>query len=315
MAANNLEISIIVPVYNEERSIEPFLQRLIPTVEQITSDYEVIFCLDPSPDRTLETIISFSEINPRIKLLHFSRRFGQPAATMAGLSFSTGDRVGVIDVDLQDPPELLKDFYSKMNDGYDVVYGTRSRRTGESILKKSIANLGYRVINRLSDVKIPRNTGDFRMMSRRVVDEVVSLNESHGFLRGLVALVGYKQTGVIYERDARFQGKGNYNRYLGSLKIGLNGLIGFSSKPLTVMAISGGVLSVISFFIGIFYAAARIFGYSQVPGLPTTVILISFFSGVQLLSLGLVGEYVSRIYDEVKRRPKYIVQQKVGLDD
>jgi dolichol-phosphate mannosyltransferase len=234
---------------------------------------------------------------------------------MAGLSFSTGDRVGVIDVDLQDPPELLKDFHSKMNDGYDVVYGTRSRRTGESILKKSIANLGYRVINRLSDIKIPRNTGDFRMMSRRVVDEVVSLNESHGFLRGLVALVGYKQTGVIYERDARFQGKGNYNRYVGSLKIGLNGLIGFSSKPLTVMAISGGVLSVISFFIGIFYAAARIFGYSQVPGLPTTVILISFFSGVQLLSLGLVGEYVSRIYDEVKRRPKYIVQQKVGLDD
>jgi dolichol-phosphate mannosyltransferase len=131
----------------------------------------------------------------------------------------------------------------------------------------------------------------------------------------LVALVGYNQTGVTYDRDPRFQGKGNYNRYIGSLKIGLNGLIGFSSKPLTVMAISGGVLAILSFFIGIFYAAARIFEYSQVPGLPTTVILISFFSGVQLLSLGLVGEYVSRIYDEVKRRPKYIVQQKVGLDD
>jgi glycosyltransferase involved in cell wall biosynthesis len=315
MVGNGLELSIVVPVYMEERNIGPFLQRLVPTVEEITTNYEVIFCLDPCPDRTLETIISFSEINPRIKLLHFSRRFGQPAATIAGLTFARGDRVGVIDVDLQDPPELFKDFYSKMNDGYDVVYGTRNSRSGESILKKIIAHLGYRVINRLSDVKIPRNTGDFRMMSRRVVDEVVSLNESHGFLRGLVALVGYKQTGVTYDRDPRFQGKGNYNKYLGSLKIGLNGLIGFSSRPLTVMAVSGGVLSVCSFLIGIFYAAARILGNSEVPGLPTTVILISFFSGVQLLSLGLVGEYVSRIYDEVKRRPKFIVQQKVGLDD
>ena len=307
-------LSIVVPVYKEANNIEPFLSRLLPVVDTFGNSFEIIFVLDPSPDETEIRIMNASSTHPQIKLIKMSRRFGQPAATMAGLSHSQGDRVVVIDVDLQDPPELILELDSKLQEGYDVVYATRLSRKGESIAKRAFASLGYKTINGLSDIQIPRNTGDFRIMSRRVVDEVCSLNEKHGFLRGLVAYVGFNQTAIFYDRDARYSGKGNYNRYFGSMKIGLNGLIGFSAKPLNVMAAAGGVISGFSFLLGGWYGLQRVFGVSITPGLSTTVILISFFAGVQLLSLGLVGEYISRIYDEVKDRPMYIIEKKVGFD-
>jgi dolichol-phosphate mannosyltransferase len=286
----------------------------MPVLSKISDDFEVIFSLDPSPDNTENVILQFSTRYPQIKMIKMSRRFGQPAATMAGLAYSRGKKVVVIDVDLQDPPEVISSLNSKFDEGYDVVYATRRSRKGEAPLKKLVALFGYKVINRLSDVQIPLNTGDFRIMSRRVVDEICSLNEKHGFLRGLVAYVGFNQTGVIYDRDERFTGKGNYNHYFGSLKIGLNGLVGFSAKPLNLMAASGALISGLSFLLGTWYLLQNIFGISLTPGLSTTVILISFFSGVQLLSLGLVGEYISRIYDEVKNRPMYIVAEKIGFD-
>jgi dolichol-phosphate mannosyltransferase len=244
-----------------------------------------------------------------------SRRFGQPAATMAGLAYSKGERVVVIDVDLQDPPEVIIDLYRTMNQGFDVVYATRRNRQGETFIKKIFAKFGYKVINALSDVQIPKNTGDFRIMSRRVVDEICALNEKHGFLRGLVAFVGFNQTGVLYARDARNTGKGNYNRYLGSLRIGINGLVGFSAKPLNFMSAIGGLIASLSFILGGWYATQKWLGVALTPGLSTTVILMSFFAGIQLLSLGLVGEYISRIYDEVKNRPIYIIDKKVGFDE
>lgn len=308
------DFSIVIPVYNEEKSILPFLERLLPVVSRITSNFEVIFSLDPSIDNTELVISQASSRYPQIKLVKMSRRFGQPAATMAGLTLSQGAKIVVIDVDLQDPPEVIELLNSKFDEGFDVVYATRRSRKGESLLKKLLALFGYKVINRLSDVQIPRNTGDFRIMSRRVVDEICGLSEKHGFLRGLVAYVGFNQTGIIYDRDERFVGKGNYNRYFGSLKIGLNGLIGFSAKPLSLMAASGAVISFLSFLLGIWYFLQIILGVSLTPGLSTTVILISFFAGVQLLSLGLVGEYISRIYDEVKNRPMYIVAEKIGFN-
>jgi glycosyltransferase involved in cell wall biosynthesis len=308
-------LSIVVPVYKEQDNILPFLTRLEPVISGICQSYEVIFVLDPSPDETESRITTASSINPQIKMVKMSRRFGQPAATMAGLTFSQGEKVVVIDVDLQDPPELILELDSKFREGFDVVYATRRRRDGESLLKKTFAFLGYRMINKLSDVQIPTNTGDFRMMSRRVVDEICALNEKHGFLRGLVAYVGFNQTAVYYDRDARYSGTGNYNRFVGSLKIGLNGLIGFSAKPLNLMAITGGVIAGFSFLIGSWYAFQKVVGVSITPGLSTTVILVSFFAGIQLLSLGLVGEYISRIYDEVKNRPMYIVEKRVGFDD
>ena len=310
-----MKLSVVVPVYKEEKNIIPFLQRTSPVLEKITKEHEIIFVLDPSPDNTEHVVMSASEINKRIKLIKMSRRFGQPAATIAGLNYATGERVVVIDVDLQDPPELIAKLNEKANEGFDVVYATRKTREGESFIKKIVANIGYKVINGLSDVQIPRNTGDFRLMSRKVVDEICNLNEKHGFLRGLVAFVGFNQTAVYYNRDARFAGEGNYNRYFGSLKIGLNGLIGFSAKPLNLMSAFGGITAGLSFLLGAWYAMQKFIGISLTPGLSTTVIIVSFFAGIQLLSLGLVGEYISRIYDEVKNRPMYIVEKKVGFDD
>lgn len=310
-----VDLSVVIPVYKEEFNILPFLNRLMPVIANISKKTEIIFVLDPSPDKTEQVIISLSEKNSDIKLLKMSRRFGQPAATMAGLAFSKGDRVVVIDVDLQDPPELILELDKKMNEGFDVVYATRRSRDGETFVKRIFAKFGYKVINSLSDVQIPRNTGDFRIMSRRVVREICSLNEKHGFLRGLVAYVGFNQTGVLYDRDSRHTGIGNYNRYLGSLRIGINGLVGFSAKPLNFMSLFGGLIAGFSFLLGGWYGIQKFLGVSLTPGLSTSVILITFFAGIQLLSLGLLGEYVSRIYDEVKNRPMYIVDSKIGFDE
>jgi len=315
--AVNLEVdlSIVIPVYKEESNILPFLDRLVPVIAEISQTSEIIFVLDPSPDETEQMILESSKTNSDIKLVKMSRRFGQPAATMAGLAFSKGKRVVVIDVDLQDPPEVILELDKKMNEGFDVVYATRRNRDGETFFKKVFAKFGYKVINSLSEVQIPKNTGDFRMMSRRVVIEICALGEKHGFLRGLVAYVGFNQTGISYDRDSRHTGNGNYNRYLGSLRIGINGLVGFSAKPLNFMSIFGGLIAGFSFLLGGWYAIQKILGASLTPGLSTSVILITFFAGIQLLCLGLLGEYVSRIYDEVKNRPMYIVDSKIGFDE
>lgn len=308
-----INISVVVPVYKEESSIRPFLARVEKVLDQIGKSYEIIFALDPSMDNTEGVILKEINRNSNIKLLVFSRRFGQPAATMAGILTCTGDTCVVIDVDLQDQPELIGQMYAKLNEGYEAVYAKRRSRKGETLVKRIISHLGYTIINKLSDVQIPRDTGDFRIMTRRVIEELRRLNESHGFLRGLVAYVGFKQTFIEYDRDERYAGKGNYNRLTGSLKIGLNGLISFSSRPLSIMSIAGSVLAGLSFLLGAWYVLQKLIGINLTPGLSTTVLLISFFAGLQLLSLGLIGEYVGRIYDEVKRRPMYIVDRKINF--
>src|SRR6267378_5227180 len=306
-------LSIIVPVYKEAGNIRPFLARSEAVMARMGISYEIILALDPSPDETETVILGEIDRNPAVKLILFSRRFGQPAATMAGILNCTGEKCVVIDVDLQDQPELIEQLYNKMAEGYEVVYAMRSSREGETLIKKVVSYFGYSVINRLSDVEIPRNTGDFRIMSRRVIEELRRLSETHGFLRGMVAFVGFKQAAVLYSRDARLTGTGNYNRLIGSLRIGVNGLVGFSSRPLQVMSMAGFVVAAISFLIGIWYVVQKIAGFSITPGLPTTVLVVSFFSGVQLLALGVVGEYIGRIYDETKRRPMYIVDKKVNF--
>lgn len=309
-----IDISLVVPVYKEEGNIRPFLQRAELVFTEMGVNYEIIFALDPSPDRTEEIILEEINRNPKIGLLVFSRRFGQPAATMAGILSCKGNACVVIDVDLQDQPELINDLYAKLAEGYEVVYAKRRSRKGETLIKKIVSYLGYVAINRLSDVQIPRNTGDFRIMTRRVIEELRQLNESHGFLRGLVAYVGFKQAYVEYDRDERNIGKGNYNRLTGSLKIGLNGLISFSSKPLQLMSVAGSFLAVLSFLIGSWYVVQKLIGINLTPGLSTTVLIVTFFSGVQLLALGLMGEYVGRIYDEVKGRPLYIIDKKSNCE-
>jgi len=310
-----INLSIVVPVYKEEKNIRPFLQRLECALFEHDITYEIIFCLDPSPDLTEIIILEEIKRNPSVKLLTFSRRFGQPAATMAGIYNASGNACVVIDVDLQDPPELIPTMYQKMKEGFDVVYAKRISRKGETLIKRFISYFGYALIDRLSDVKIPRNTGDFRIMSRRVIEELKILNESHGFLRGLVAFVGFNQTFIEYDRDERLSGSGNYNRFTGSLKIGLNGIISFSTRPLFVMSIAGFILAGFSFLLGAWYVIQKLIGLDLTPGLSTTVLVVSFFAGVQLLALGLIGEYIGRIYDEVKRRPQFIVEKKINFTE
>lgn len=308
-------ISVVVPVYKEAANINPFLNRTEAILEKLNVKFEIIFVLDPSPDDTEDVIRNAINRNHNIKLLVLSRRFGQPAATLAGILLCRGETCVVIDVDLQDQPELIESLYKKLSEGYEVVYAKRRSRKGETLIKRIVSFCGYAIINCFSDVQIPRNTGDFRIMTRRVIEELRRLNESHGFLRGLVAYVGFNQAYIEYDRDVRYAGKGNYNRLTGSLKIGLNGLISFSSKPLQIMSIVGFLLAGFSFLLGGWYVFQKVIGMDLTPGLSTTVLVVTFFSGVQLLGLGLIGEYIGRIYDEVKRRPMYIVDRKINFGE
>lgn len=285
-------VSIVVPVYREESNIKPFLQRTEKVFEKLQSPYEIIFCLDPSPDNTEQIIMDEIKRNENIRLIKFSRRFGQPAATMAGIHFCKGDVCVVIDVDLQDPPELIEEMLVKWREGYKVVYAKRRSRKGETFLKTWISHFGYRVINNISDVSIPSDTGDFRLMDRRVVDEIKRLNESHGYLRGMVAFVGFKQTFVDYDRDERVSGVTNYNRYLGSLRIAFNGIVGFSIRPLQLASLLGGLIAAGAFVLGLWILVEKVILHVEMtPGLTWTIVLITFLSGVQLLSLGIMGEY------------------------
>lgn len=302
-----MELSIVVPVYEEEKNIIPFLQRTLKVLQTMKINYEIIFCLDPSPDESETIIKEQMKYNNAIKLILFSRKFGQPAATIAGILHCRGAACVVIDIDLQDPPELIRDLYDKLNEGYDVIYATRRSRKGESWIKKCIAYLGYLLIAKLSEVSIPRNTGDFRIMTRRVIEELRCLHEKHGFLRGLVAFVGFRQTFIEFDREPRLFGKSNYNRYVGAFKLAVNGLISFSTRPLQIMSMMGIFIAFFGFLLGGFFLLQKIIGVNLTPGLSSTILVITFFSGIQLLFLGLMGEYVGRIYDEVKQRPMYII--------
>jgi len=308
-------VSVVVPVYNEEENVGPIYERLTRVLDDLGTNWEIIFSADPCTDRTEQFVAELSARDPRVKMLRFSRRFGQPMATLAGMAASSGDAVVVIDCDLQDPPELIRDMVARWREGFDVVYAQRRSREGETWIKRMIAASGYRLIKRIAEVEIPPNTGDFRLMSRRVVEEVVELREGHGFLRGLVGFVGFRQTSILYDREARAAGTGKYNRFTGSIVIALNGVVGFSRYPLQLISILGIIVSTLAFLLSLGYLAAKIGGVHFPIGNPTIVILISFIGGAQLFSLGVIGEYIGRIYDETRQRPKYIIESRVGWED
>src|SRR6267143_4289834 len=269
-----MNLSVVAPVFNEEKNVPAFLSRLTPILESVADDFEVIFCLDPSTDRPEQLVLAHRAKDPRVKLLKFSRRFGQPMSTLAGMTYATGDAVVVMDVDLQDPPELIRDMIARWKEGFDVVYAQRRNRAGETAIKRWVAHGGYEVINRVAEVNIPPNTGDFRLMSRRVVDEINRLKECHGFLRGMVALVGFRQTSVPFDRPPRFSGKGNYNRFLGSLRIGFNGLFCFSNRALGLSTQAGFVIAFVAFLVGLIYVILKLCGAPFPLGNPTIVVLV-----------------------------------------
>ncbi len=307
-------LSVVIPAFDEELNVEPAYALIAAALAPLELDWELVFSVDPCTDRTEELILALRERDPRVKMLRFSRRFGQPMATLAGMEAATGDAIVVIDCDLQDPPELITELVASWRSGYDVVYAQRRTRAGETIPKRIVSALGYRLIARIAEVEIPPNTGDFRLMSRRVVDNVVALKEGHGFLRGLVGLVGFAQTSVLYDRDPRASGSSKYNRFWGSLAIGFNGIVGFSRYPLQLISFLGVALSLIAFLLAIVYLGMKVAGVGFPLGNPTVVITVSFFSGIQMLSLGVIGEYVGRTYDESRQRPKYIIESRHGWE-
>ncbi len=306
-------ISVVVPVYNEAQNIGLFLERTISVLERLGS-YEIIFSVDPSTDGTEQTIGAAIARNPGIGLIAFSRRFGQPAATMAGILNCRGQWCVVIDVDLQDPPEEIEAMWRKAQEGFDVVSARRASRKGETTVKRMIAHLGYRLISELAEVPIPRDTGDFRIISRRVIEELRGLHESHGFLKGLVPLVGFPQSEIIYHRDARADGISKYNRFIGTVRYQINGIFCFTTLPLRLLMWVGFAIALLS-GIGIFVTVAlKIIQGNQYPmGIPTVIVLVLFIGGVQLTAVGVIGEYIGRIYDEVRRRPMYIVERAINV--
>lgn len=312
-------LSLVVPAYNEERNVREFLSRVTPVLDRCVAAhenieaYEIIFAVDPGTDRTCHYIELAIRHNSSIKLIEFSRRFGQPMATLAGIEHSSGAAVIIMDIDLQDPPELIEELVSKWRDGFDVVMAQRRSRSGETAIKKAVAKVGYALINRFSDVPIPRDTGDFRLLDRRVVDELKRFPEANGFLRGLVALVGFKQTCVTFDRPERFSGSGNYNRFFGSLRIGFNGLFAFSTALLNLSTVLGFVAAMLSAFGAISYLLLKIFGVEFPVGNPTIVLISLLLGGLQLICVGILGQYVGRIYEEVRRRPRYIINRTIGL--
>lgn len=309
------KISVVVPVYNEQENIKDFLNRTKKVLEKIKLDHEILFILDPSTDKSQAILLDEAKNDKKIKLIILSRRFGQPAATIAGINFVSGDRCVIIDCDLQDPPELILDMNEKIDQGYEVVLARRRSRKGETLIKRLITKVGYKIIEKISDIKIPRDTGDFRMISEKIIKNLRKFTEPNAFLRGLVAYIGFNQTFVDYDRQERFDGKSKYNKYFGSLKIGFNGIFGFSSKPLFLMSIVGFIFAFISFLIGGYYIFIKIIDPSITPGLSSTVLFITFFSGLNLIGLGILGEYIGRIYDEVKNRPNYIIDKKINFDE
>jgi dolichol-phosphate mannosyltransferase len=310
---NVIDISIVVPVYNEEGNIYPFIDRIKKSIKDKLT-YEVIFCADPSTDNTDNILKKICKKNTNLKTIFFSRRFGQPMAVMAGILNCKGKTCVIIDVDLQDPPELIPMLYKKFKDGYDVVYAKRKTRKGETLVKKIITFLGYKLINKIARVEIPKNTGDFRIISRKVIEELRKLPETHGFLRGLIAIIGYKQTSIEYDREKRLTGNGNYNRFFGSLKIGFNGIISFSSFLLTLNLLAGILIAFSSFLIVIWIIINKLFYNTDYAlGIPTIIVLITFIGGVQLIAIGILGEYIGRIYDEVKNRPRFIIDHTLNL--
>ena len=310
----NIEISVVSPVFNEEESLRIFIPELLRTLKTICSNYEVIFAVDPCTDSTIDVIEEFRLVDSRIKYIEFSRKFGQPAATIAGIECAVGRAVIVMDCDMQDPPSLIPTFVSKWREGFQVVYAQRSKREGETAFKKFSTKVGYFFINKFAEVDIPRNTGDFRLLDRLVVDHLRAFPESHSFLRGLVALIGFNQSVVVFDRPERSGGSGKYNRYFGNLRFQFNGLVAFSTVLLNISTVLGFITAFTSVVLAVIYTTLKLIGTSFPLGNPTIVILLLFLGGAQLTCLGIIGQYIGRIYDDVKRRPRYIIKRRVGFE-
>lgn len=310
------KVSLVIPMYYEEKVVNECYKRVTDVLEKIKNyDYEIIFINDGSKDQTLNLLKRIAEKDTKVKIISFSRNFGHQAAVTAGLKEVTGDAIVIIDADLQDPPELIPDMLKLWEEGNQVIYGKRKTRKGESAFKLFTAKMFYKTLNSLSDIEIPKDTGDFRLVDREVVNVVNSLPEHNKFLRGLFSWVGYKQIPYEYERQERFAGKTKYPLKK-MLKLASDGIISFSSKPLKIVGTLGIISIVISFLVLIYALISYIFKLNELSaGWTSIMVAITFFAGVQLLSIWIISEYIGRIYDESKDRPQYIIEKKINILD
>lgn len=307
MKNNHVHLSIVAPCYNEETSIEIFLSALSETMETTDKTYEVVFINDGSTDQTLDVMLRMKGQYSNLKIINLSRNFGKESALSAGLDHATGEAIVPIDVDLQDPPELIKQFIEQWENGFDVVTAKRVDRTTDDVSKKISANLFYKIHNRISLTKIPENVGDYRLITRKVLAAIQQLPENQRFMKGIFAWVGFKTTEVEYIRECRAAGNTSFNGWE-LWNLAMDGITSFSTIPLRVWLYIGVLISTISFIYGSLIIAKTVFLGIDVPGYASLLTVVLFLGGVQLMGIGLLGEYIGRIYFESKRRPIYIVE-------
>ena len=309
------KVSVVIPMYYEEEVAEECYNRVSNCLKALKNyDYEIIVVNDGSKDNTLDILQNLAKNDIKLKVVSFSRNFGHQAAVTAGLKYTTGDVVVIIDADLQDPPELIIDMLKLWEAGSEVIYAKRKVRKGESKFKLFTAKTFYKILNGLSDIEIPKDTGDFRMADRKVIDVINSLPEHNKFLRGLFSWVGFKQVPIEYERKERYAGKTKYPLRK-MLKLAADGIISFSTKPLRIIGGIGIFSIIISFIVLVYSILSYIFDWNELmPGWTSIMVSITFFAGVQLLAIWMMSEYISRIYDESKRRPQYVIDKKINID-
>lgn len=308
------KISVVVPMYNEEEVVSECYKKIKDVIYCMSDyDYEFIFVNDGSSDNTLNIIKSIASNDKKVKVISFSRNFGHQNAVSAGLMEVSGDVILIIDADLQDPPDVIPDMVKLWEAGNDIIYGKRKSRAGESYFKIVSAKMFYKALNALSDVNIPQNTGDFRLVDRKVIDVINNMPEHNKFFRGLFGWVGFKQVAFEYERQKRFAGKTKYPLKK-MLRLASDGIIGFSTKPLKIVGCIGMLSIFISFFVLVYSILSYIFKFGNLTsGWASIMVAITFFAGIQLLSMWVMSEYISRIYDENRKRPEYIIDEKVNI--
>ncbi len=309
------EFSIIVPVYNEASGLSELYRRLRAVMDELGSSWELVLVDDGSRDESAREIALLSRLDRRVRGIGLSRNFGFQIAVTAGLDASRGEAVILMDADLQDPPEVIPEMVAQWREGFEVVYGVRAEREGETWFKRTTASGFYRLIRRITNVNIPLDTGDFRLMDRRVVEAIREMPEHNRFLRGMVSWVGFKQTGITYKRQPRFAGKTSFT-IAKMWRFALDAITGFSYVPLQLATYLGLVVALLSGLAIFAVIVLRLFGAGQpLLGQATTLVAVLFMGAIQLICLGIIGEYLGRIYDEVKRRPLYLVSQRWGFDD
>lgn len=309
---NEIKLSVVVPMYFEEEVAKECHSRLSKAISDY--DYEILYINDGSTDDTLPILKEIASQNNRVKIVSFSRNFGHQAAVTAGVKYATGDCIVIIDADLQDPPELIPDMIKLWQQGYEVVYAKRKKRRGESFFKRITARSFYRLLSKLTDTDIPNDTGDFRLIDKKVADAFNSMGEHNRFIRGMVAWLGYKQIPIEYVRDVRYAGETKYP-FKKMLKLALDGIMSFSVKPLKLVTNLGALTLLFSFGIIVYVLISKFTGNALTDGWASTMVIITMLSGVQLISLGVVGGYISRIYEESRNRPIYLVSEEINFEE